>query len=107
LHIVAMGDPFVGLVHPCKVYNLLSLGLPWVGIAPAECHLMDLWEEVGDQAGCAVLRHGDGAALARLIRQRVAQPKSDPTRLRKVGEKFRENVLAPRLAKIIVQAGGG
>ena len=104
LHVVAMGDPFVGLVHPCKVYNLLSLGLPWVGIAPAECHLMDLWAEAGDQAGCAMLRHGDSATLVRLIRQRVAQPKPDPTRLRKVGEKFRENVLAPKLARIIVDA---
>ena len=105
LHIVAMGDAFVGLVHPCKVYNLLSLGLPWVGLGPKESHLGDLLKEMGESCGCANLRHGDGAALARLIQERAAKPASDPARLKKVGEKFRQSVLAPKLAKIIVEAG--
>jgi len=105
LHIVAMGDAFVGLVHPCKVYNLLSLGLPWVGLGPKESHLGDLLRELGESSGCANIRHGDGAALAKLIQERTAKPVSDPARLKKVGERFRESVLAPRLAKIIVEAG--
>jgi glycosyltransferase involved in cell wall biosynthesis len=105
LHIVAMGDAFVGLVHPCKVYNLLSLGLPWVGLGPKESHLGDLLKELGEDAGCASLRHGDGVALARLIQERAAKPVSDPSWLKKVGEQFRQCVLAPRLANLIVQAG--
>ena len=104
LHIVAMGDAFVGLVHPCKVYNLLSLGLPWVGLGPKESHLGDLLKEMGESSGCANLRHGDGAALARLIQERVVKPVSDPARLKKVGEQFRQSVLAPKLARIIVEA---
>jgi hypothetical protein len=107
LHIVAMGDAFVGLVHPCKVYNLLSLGLPWVGLGPKQSHLGDLLKETGESCGCANLRHGDGAALARLIQERAAKPVSDPARLKKVGEQFRQSVLAPKLAKIIVEAGKG
>ena len=106
LHIVAMGDAFVGLVHPCKVYNLLSLGLPWVGLGPKESHLGDLLKEMGESSGCANLRHGDGSALARLIQERAAKPVSDPARLKKVGEQFRQSVLAPKLAKIIVEATG-
>jgi hypothetical protein len=106
LHIVAMGEAFVGLVHPCKVYNLLSLGLPWVGLGPKESHLGDLLKEMGESSGCANLRHGDGAALARLIQERAAKPASDPSRMKKVGEHFRQSVLAPRLAKIIVEATG-
>jgi len=107
LHIVAMGDAFVGLVHPCKVYNLLSLGLPWIGIGPKESHLGDLLKELGEGTGCASLRHGDGVALARLIQDRAAKPVSDPARLKSVGEQFRESVLAPRLAELVVQAGKG
>ena len=107
LHIVAMGDAFVGLVHPCKVYNLLSLGLPWVGIGPKESHLGDLLKETGESCGCANLRHGDDAALARLIQERATKLVSDPARLKKVGEQFRQSVLAPKLAKIIVEAGKG
>lgn len=105
LHLVAMGNAFVGLVHPCKVYNLLSMGLPFVFIGPEESHLGDLLKELGPTAGCASVRHGDGAALARLIQERMAQPQSDPVRLRQVGAKFRESVLAPAHAKIVVEAG--
>jgi glycosyltransferase involved in cell wall biosynthesis len=105
LHVVAMGEAFVGLVHPCKVYNLLSLGLPWVGIGPKECHLADLLKEVGKDSGCEVVPGGDSAALSRLIQERASRPKADPDRLKKVGENYRESVLAPKLARIIVQAG--
>jgi glycosyltransferase involved in cell wall biosynthesis len=106
LHIVAMGEAFVGLVHPCKVYNLLSLGLPWIGIGPKDCHLADLLGELGRDSGCELLGGKDSAALARLIQERAAKPASDPSRLKKVGEQFRQSVLAPKLAKIIVEAGG-
>ena len=35
LHVVVMGDPFVGIVHPCKVYNIRTLGIPYLYIGPA------------------------------------------------------------------------
>ena len=28
LHVVVMGEPFVGIVHPCKIYNILAVGAP-------------------------------------------------------------------------------
>jgi glycosyltransferase involved in cell wall biosynthesis len=105
LHIVAMGEAFVGLVHPCKVYNLLSLGLPWVGMGPKDCHLADLLGELGRDSGCELRGGDDSTALARLIQERAAKPVSDPSWLKKVGEQFRQSVLAPRLANLIVQAG--
>jgi hypothetical protein len=107
LHIVAMGEVFVGLVHPCKVYNLLSLGLPWIGIGPKDCHLADLLGELGRDSGCELLGGDDSTALARLIQERAAKPASDPSRLKKVGEQFRQSVLAPKLAGLIAQAGKG
>jgi hypothetical protein len=42
VHVVVMGEPFVGLVHPCKVYNIRTLGIPYLYIGPAESHLADL-----------------------------------------------------------------
>lgn len=42
LHVVVMGDAFVGLVHPCKIYNILSIGAPVLYLGPAESHLTDL-----------------------------------------------------------------
>ena len=104
LHVVAMGEAFVGLVHPCKVYNLLALGLPWVGLGPRECHLVDLWKEVGDQAGCEVVPGGGSAALAELILGRQRSPKVSKEKLQAVGRNYQESVLAPKLARIIVEA---
>jgi glycosyltransferase involved in cell wall biosynthesis len=104
LHIVAMGEAFVGLVHPCKVYNLLSLGLPWVGIGPKDCHLADLLGELGRDSGCELLGGKDSAALAKLILERQRSPKVSGEKLRAVGRNYQESVLAPKLAKIIVEA---
>ncbi len=42
LHVVVMGDQFVGLVHPCKVYNIRKLGIPYLYIGPAESHVTDM-----------------------------------------------------------------
>src|SRR5260370_25538943 len=34
LHLVTMGNGFVGLVHPCKIYNVLRVAAPLVYIGP-------------------------------------------------------------------------
>ncbi len=28
LHVVVMGNPFAGIVHPCKIYNIVAIGAP-------------------------------------------------------------------------------
>jgi colanic acid biosynthesis glycosyl transferase WcaI len=56
LHVVVMGDPFVGIVHPCKVYNIRTLGIPYLYIGPAESH-------VGDLGPAFAARHGDVEAV--------------------------------------------
>jgi colanic acid biosynthesis glycosyl transferase WcaI len=61
LHTVVMGDPFVGLVHPCKVYNIGSLGIPYLYIGPAESHVSDL-------APTYTATHGDVDSVVRHIR---------------------------------------
>ena len=104
LHIVAMGEAFVGLVHPCKVYNLLSLGLPWVGLGPKDCHLADLLGELSRDSGCEMLGGEDSAALAKLVLERQRSPKVSGEKLQAIGRNYQESVLAPKLAKIIVEA---
>jgi len=42
LHVVVMGEPFVGIVHPCKVYNIRALGIPYLYIGPAESHISEM-----------------------------------------------------------------
>jgi hypothetical protein len=42
LHVVVMGDEYVGIVHPCKVYNVFAVGKPFLHIGPAESHVTDI-----------------------------------------------------------------
>ncbi|MGA9131867.1 MAG: glycosyltransferase family 4 protein, partial [Candidatus Sulfotelmatobacter sp.] len=34
LHVVVMGDKYVGIVHPCKIYNVLAVKKPFLYIGP-------------------------------------------------------------------------
>lgn len=57
LHSVIMGDPFVGIVHPCKIYNILTLGTPVLYVGPARSHIGDLAQR--DFSWLYGARHGD------------------------------------------------
>ena len=61
LHVVVMGNAFVGLVHPCKIYNILAVGAPVLYIGPSPSHLTEI--QVADQPHLSV-RHGEGESLA-------------------------------------------
>ncbi len=47
IHIVVMGDPFVGIIHPSKIYGILAVGKPFVFIGPDQCHVKDIIKDVG------------------------------------------------------------
>ncbi len=59
LHLVVMGDPFVGIVHPCKVYNILKVGAPVLYIGPDPSHVTELFAELECPDLCRSSRHGD------------------------------------------------
>ena len=42
LHTVVMGSEFIGIVHPCKVYNILTLGTPLFYVGPPGSHVAEL-----------------------------------------------------------------
>jgi glycosyltransferase involved in cell wall biosynthesis len=59
LQVVLLGDPFVGIVHPCKIYNMLAVGAPFLYIGPEESHITDLqrYSEIARMG--RFVRHGD------------------------------------------------
>ena len=57
LHTVVMGNDFVGIVHPCKVYNILALGTPFLYVGPLPSHVGDLTDNQPTWAYLA--RHGE------------------------------------------------
>ena len=46
LHLVVMGDPFVGLVHPCKAYNLLRVNAPILYMGPQPSHISEMLDQI-------------------------------------------------------------
>jgi hypothetical protein len=37
-----MGQEFVGIVHPCKVYNIMSVGAATLYVGPTPSHVTDI-----------------------------------------------------------------
>jgi hypothetical protein len=63
-----MGDALVGIVHPCKIYNILALGIPFLYIGPEQSHVgevLKLTREI--QRTQRAFRHGEVDALAQSI----------------------------------------
>jgi glycosyltransferase involved in cell wall biosynthesis len=74
LHLVVMGEPFAGIKHPCKIYNVLSLGSDFLFVGSAENHVTDLGSRNGSGSIGRYARHGDVDGVVRHILESVAQP---------------------------------
>lgn len=102
LHIVVMGEPFVGIVHPCKVYGILCIGTPFVLIGPEESHVGDIIKE--NQIGYQVT-HGDSKRLVEIIEQTINLSIDEKNRIRNtsqglIKEQFSKEILCSRLIEI-------
>jgi glycosyltransferase involved in cell wall biosynthesis len=69
VQIVVLGDPFVGISHPCKVYNFLAAQRPFLYVGPDPSHIADLIREAGLEKVTASFRHGEAPALAAELRR--------------------------------------
>lgn len=67
MHVVVMGDPFVGIVHPCKIYNILSIGAPALYIGPAKSHITEIFSQMSESGLAYTAMHGDVEAVTRHI----------------------------------------
>jgi colanic acid biosynthesis glycosyl transferase WcaI len=80
-----MGEPFVGIVHPCKVYNIMSLGIPVLYVGPECSHITDLTNYKLFSA-----QHGDVAgAIAQIEKARGCE--------RRPLNAFSKHILLPQL----------
>ena len=57
LHVVVMGDEFVGIVHPSKIYNVLAVGAPVLYVGPEASHVGDI--AMQKDGRFLLHRHGD------------------------------------------------
>jgi len=105
LHLVVMGDPFVGIVHPCKIYNILTLGIPLLFVGPEQSHGGDIVRRLNDPAYARLAQHGEVDRILAEIRSAAARgPQPPNVAAQALGAEFSHSVLCPRLVKIIAEA---
>ena len=103
LHVVIMGDQYVGIVHPCKIYNVITLGIPFLYIGPTESHVRDIMTKVASVAYTAT--HGDVASVVANILQ-ATRSTADGLPLRaQLRNGFSKDVLVPQLISVIERTG--
>ena len=98
LHMVVMGDAFVGIIHPCKIYNILAIGAPFLYIGPRQSHVTALLPTLQTTQDYAyIVRSGDApdALDAIVAAQRMAR------RLPPQGAEFSSEVLLPRMIAVV------
>jgi len=98
LHVVIMGDLFVGLVHPCKIYNILTVGAPVLYIGPRSGHLIEILTRLGQRHFWGYCAHGDVEnttnQVLRLMNALRNRPRQVPI---EVTAAFSKSVLLPRM----------
>jgi hypothetical protein len=107
-HIVVMGEPFVGTIHPCKIYNALAVGAPIVYVGPAESHVTDLLASCASAPPQVQVRHGEGQKLAAALRQlATAKRRLSSAECQHFAAQCARNVLLPRLVAAVEECQPG
>ena len=102
LHVVVMGDAFTGIVHPCKIYNILEIGSPGLYVGPTTSHVVDATAKLEDQDLICSVRHGeiDKAFDCIVAASQTATRRLSPSAI-KVAATFSREALLPRMVELI------
>jgi glycosyltransferase involved in cell wall biosynthesis len=108
LHVVAMGDEVVGIVHPSKIYGAMAVGRPVLFFGPESSHAGEL---LADRSCGRVVSHGDVDGAVQAIRDWLATPQDDRLRAgQEAAAVIRDNYTRQRqleaLEAIVCDAGG-
>jgi colanic acid biosynthesis glycosyl transferase WcaI len=102
LHVVVMGDPYVGIVHPCKIYNVLAVKKPFLYIGPNKSHVIDIIE----QSAAYVSSHGDVEGVVANIRRAMKNMALDSLCGLQSEKTFSKERLLPQIIHAIERSNG-
>jgi glycosyltransferase involved in cell wall biosynthesis len=102
LHVVVMGNAFTGIVHPCKIYNILEIGSPVLYVGPGTSHIDEVISKLEDRELVCSVRHGDVDAVVNYVLSgsKSLVGKRSPSAIR-VGASFSKEVLLPRIVELV------
>lgn len=88
VHLVAMGDEMVGIVHPCKVYGAMTVARPILLLGPRASHIGQILDQ--DAIGWQV-DQGDVEGAVRTLRAIVAMSEQERVAM---GQRARQAMLS-------------
>jgi hypothetical protein len=62
-----MGNAMLGLVHPCKIYNILGVAAPVLYIGPRPSHVTEILDATGPESPHVQVAHGDTERVVQQI----------------------------------------
>ena len=106
LHVVVMGDKFVGMVHPCKVYNILTVGTPFLYIGPSQSHIGDITNAIAAKRMTRYrgysARAGDVDTVVISILEEAKRNLDEATHgLPEIANMFSKDTLLPRMIRLL------
>jgi putative colanic acid biosynthesis glycosyltransferase WcaI len=102
LHVVVMGDAFTGIVHPCKIYNILEIAAPVLYVGPPTSHVTDVTAKLDDQFAFCAVQHGDVEKARAFIAARSQVDRETRTPAAKAfTATFSKDTLLPEMLKVI------
>jgi hypothetical protein len=102
LHTVVMGDPFVGIVHPCKLYNILRVGSPFLYIGPAESHVSEMAAQLDTSHPAYLAAHGNAGMVVQHILTALNQTLEVKHRtVPQLASAFSRQALLPRMISLL------
>lgn len=102
LHVVVMGEKFLGTIHPCKIYNILLIGSPVLFIGPQPSHVSEILKTM-DESCYGIASHGDTAGVVAQIKrfQKIQKPGRDIFLFESTATRFSKRKILPKLVTIL------
>ena len=89
VHLIAMGEAMVGIVHPCKLYGAMAVARPVLLLGPRQSHAGQIIQEHG--IGWQV-DHGDVDGAEAAIGEAWKLSRNNPVKLAAMGAKARQAI---------------
>jgi hypothetical protein len=96
-----MGNAFAGIVHPSKIYNILSIGSPFLYIGPEESHIGDIIKNVGHNGRAYFARHGEVAKIMDIILDAQKESAGRCLAFREFSDQYSGTNLLPRMVEAL------
>jgi colanic acid biosynthesis glycosyl transferase WcaI len=101
-HVIIMGNEMLGIVHPCKIYNMLSVSAPVIYIGPKPSHVTEILDHLDCKCPSIQVAPGEAETLANQI-QNLRQRATGVRRPlpAEITAPFSKGVLLPELIGVL------